>query len=741
MQKQARNQVIILRVIFGLWVLMSFSACSTTKYVADGQYLLKKVSIVSDDKSFDAAPLEPYVLQKSNSQWFSVFNIPLAMYSASGKDSTKWLNRTMKKFGEAPVIYDSIMAQKTCSILHKAMKNMGYMNSWVSFKTHAKNKKLKLTYVLHPGQPYFINSINYHIKDERVATALREKPAFVPGIKVGVPFSLAKLEEERKRIVSNLMEKGYFHFHQDYITYDADTVAGKRLIELSLKLSEYKDRRSGEVRNHPQYYIRDIKYTNANSSQDFIRRKVLERNTVLQKEKVFNSSALQKTYNNFARLNVIRHTNISFQEVADTNLLDCHIQLSSNKVNTISFQPEGTNTAGDLGVAASLTYENRNLFKGSEMLSIRFRAAYEAITGLEGYQNDNYIEYGAEVGLNFPTFVAPFLSRSFRRNINATSELRMSYNLQNRPEFHRRVLSAGWMYKWSEPHHYSAYKLDLFTLNYIHMPWISETFKQNYLDDVGNRNAILRYNYEDLFIMKIGFGLTYNNGIHALKANLETAGNLLNLSSKLLNQKKDGDSYKLFNIAYAQYIKGDVDYTRVLRFDARNTLVFHAGLGIAYPYGNSTILPFEKRYFSGGANSVRGWNVRRLGPGSYQGSNGNIDFINQTGDIKLDLNMEYRTSLFWKINGALFVDAGNIWTIRAYEEQPGGQFKFREFYKQIAVSYGLGLRLNFDYFVLRFDMGMKAVSPYYETSKEHFPVFYPDLGRDFTFHFAVGMPF
>ena len=178
-----------------------------------------------------------------------------------------------------------------------------------------------------------------------------------------------------------------------------------------------------------------------------------------------------------------------------------------------------------------------------------------------------------------------------------------------------------------------------------------------------------------------------------------------------------------------------------MRLDANNDLVFHVALGVAYPYGNSTILPFEKRYFSGGANSVRGWSVRGLGPGKYRGVDGAIDFINQAGDVKLDLNLEYRTFLFWKLHGALFVDAGNIWTLRSYEEQPDGQFDFRTFYEQLAVSYGLGVRLNFDYFILRFDMGMKAINPAYESSREHYAFAHPKFSRDFAFHFAVGLPF
>lgn len=274
------------------------------------------------------------------------------------------------------------------------------------------------------------------------------------------------------------------------------------------------------------------------------------------------------------------------------------------------------------------------------------------------------------------------------------------------------------------------------------MPWISGTFKRDYLDNATTRNAILRYNYQDLFILRTGFGLHYNSSSHAFRARVELAGNLLDGLGNLFDFKKNGQGKRtLFNIAYAQYAKFDFSYTQILHFDDRNALALHGGIGIAFPYGNSTVLPFEKRYFSGGANSVRGWSVRELGPGKFRGVDGRIDFINQTGDMKLDLNAEYRTHLFWKLDGAAFVDAGNIWTLRSYAEQPGGQFRFKDFYKQMAVAYGLGLRLNFDYFILRFDGGMKAVNPAYSDRNDHYALWHPNLKRDFTFHFAVGLPF
>ena len=561
-------------------------------------------------------------------------------------------------------------------------------------------------------------------------------------LKPGMRFTVEALDNERKRISNLLIDDGYFRFNKDFIHFSADTITGSKDIGVTLHLMNYKANSNAPETPHSRYEIRKINYLSNDSDRIHLRHQVLLNATALKEGSPYSASALQRTYNNFARLQAVKYTNIRFVEAPDSGKLDCNIQISTNKPSTISFQPEGTNTAGDLGAAASLTYTNRNLFRGSEQLSIELRGAYEAITGLEGYQDQNYQEYSIESKLVFPRFVAPLLSKNFRRRQTANTEYSVAWDLQNRPEFHRRVFSMAWRYRWAEPRHHLNWRFDLLDLNYVYMPWISETFKRDYLDDVDNRNAILRYNYEDIFIMKMGFGLTYSDEVDAFRLNVESSGNLLSAFSKALNFKINSQGQRTFiNIAYAQYAKADFDYTHLVRFDDRNVLALHAGIGVAYPYGNSKVLPFEKRYFSGGANSVRGWGVRELGPGGYKGNDGRIDFINQTGDMKLDLNAEYRTPLFWKFEGALFVDAGNIWTLRKYDEQPNGQFKLDKFYKQIAAAYGMGLRLNFDYFILRFDMGMKAINPAYESGDEHWAIIHPKLSRDFAFHFAVGLPF
>jgi outer membrane protein assembly factor BamA len=732
-------------VLFTVLLVLILTSCSETKYVAEGDYLLDKIQVKNDlpIRGLSTADMRLYVRQTGNSRWFSTLKIPLYTYSLSGRDSAKWVNRMLRSIGEAPMLYDSLQTMQSVRSLQVQMQNMGYLRAYVHTENKTKGRKLQTTYHVHPGPIYSIRHINYDIQDTAVAHLLHLDEPENWGLRRGMAFSVENLDNERKRITQQLTNRGFYRFNKDFITYRADSVPGTQGIDLTLILHRFRNNQVADTA-HSQYTVRDIRYRSGNPDDSVIhlRPNVLRNNTFIRQGALYSSDDLQTTYSHFGRLGAVRYTNIGFRELPDSSLLDCDIQISTNLPSSLSFQPEGTNTAGDFGAAASLTYQNRNLFHGSELLTVELRGAYEAIKGLEGYSNSNFIEYSVQTRLSFPRFIAPFLSRSFRRRINASSEVSLLYDLQDRPEFLRRVFSAGWRYVWNDPKRRDRYQIDVLDLNFISMPWISSKFEEEYLNDAARRNSMLLYNYSDIFLMRAGFRYSYNNRNFAIKTNIETGGNLLSLMAHTLgfHQNSKGE-YTFLDVAFAQYVKGDVDYTRNFQLSYSNQLVFHVGLGVAYPYGNSNVLPFEKTYFSGGANSVRGWSVRSLGPGSYISKDGKIDYILNTGDMKLDLNLEYRAHLFWKLGGALFVDAGNIWTLRDYDDRPGGQFRLSEFWKQLAVSYGLGLRLNFDYFILRFDMGMKAVNPAYETEREHFPLLYPSLSRDFAFHFAVGLPF
>ena len=699
-------------------------------------------------------------------------------YALSGRDTTKRINRFLQRIGEAPVVFDTVQANRSGENMLAAVKNMGYLNAQVEQQRTVKGKKLRLSYSIMPGERYKVRNIHYVVDDSVVDRIVREYAGFSL-LQSGMPFDLNVLDEERGRISSHLQNSGYYRFNREYVRFVADTCVGNHEVDLEVRIPLYRTSAESEPELHRRYKINRVVFAGSGvaleSPEDTVgaehltyegfpiyykerlafRPSVFTNNNAVMPGLLYRERDVQRTYNHFGQLGAVMFSNVKMMENDSLpNYLDCFITVHENKTRSVGAELEGTNSAGDLGAALLLTYQNRNLFRGSELFSLKLRGAFEAITGLEGYSDQNYMEISVEAGLTFPNFRLFHFNGRERDMVRATSEISLLYDSQNRPEFHRRVLTGALRYRWHSPNGLWRHRIDLIDLNYVFMPWISDTFRRDYLEDETDRNAILRYNYENLFIMRLAYSFTYNSQRNAtsiadygsnalgLRFNIESAGNLLYGGSHLFGASQNGDrQYTLFNIAYAQYVKGDFDLSKSFRFDDRNSLALHFGVGVAYPYGNSTILPYEKRYFSGGANSVRGWSVRELGPGRFTGGDGRIDFINQTGDIKLDLSAEYRTFLFWKLHGAVFVDAGNIWTIRDYAEQPGGQFRLKSFWKEIAVSYGLGFRLNFDYFILRLDGGMKAINPAYTDARRHYPLIHPNFHRDFTLHFAVGLPF
>lgn len=774
--RKYQRYIHILVIVLLCWGAGMLASCSSTRHLSEGEYLLDKVSVECAKKDMNLPELSGYIKQNPNARWFNVAKVPLGIYNMSGQKDT-WLNRTLKRIGEEPVVYKREEADRSCTELKLAMQNLGYLSGRVELMEFYKKHKVTLTYWLHPGEVYRVDSIRREIADTTIARKL-EAIMDESLLKPNMVLNINTLDKERERISNYLKNNGYYKFNKKYITYTADTIQGTRRTGLTMHLALYQKDEHSPLSPHPQYQLDSIHVVtefdmgNINSNQlkqlnhisynglDIHYRnsltlspRILAENNFIQKGNLYRTQDVDRTYSYFGQLNALKYTNIHFVEKADSNLLDAFILTAPARAQSFTTEIEGTNTAGDFGFAASVAYQHRNLFKGSETLTLKVRGVYELISGLQGYSTNNYTEYGAEASLNFPRFMFPFLSTEFKRHIHASSELGIQYNTQERPEFSRRVLAASWSYQWTMQRMF--HRVDLPDINYVYMPSISKTFREEYLNNVAN-NSILKYNYEDLFIARLGYSFSYNSqGTNSMQANkqqrnsfsirtnIESSGLLLSLISRTMYDKRTASGqYAIGNIAYAQYVKGDIDFTQHIVIDRRNSIAFHAALGIAYPYGNSTILPFEKRYFSGGANSVRGWSVRSLGPGRYSGGDRKIDFINQSGDIKLDMSIEYRTSLFSIVNGAVFVDAGNIWTLREYKEQPGGAFRFNNFLSEIAVAYGIGFRLNLDFFILRVDGGMKAINPAYSAdNRKHYPILHPDFGRDFTFHFAVGYPF
>lgn len=595
-RQSSLNKILALPFIAVLFM----ASCSTTKFVPADDYLLKNVKIECQQSDIKASSLMPYVQQRPNSKWFSLFKVPLSLYSMSGRDSTQWGNKFLRGLGESPVIYDSVKAAASCNYMAMYMQSEGYLHAKASYSVKRKGRKIEVKYNAIPGIYYTIDSVNVVVEDDSVRNTLQQLGALNVNLKRGMRFSIQALDDERKRITNLLTKEGYYKFNKDFIKFEVDSTLTPGRVDVTMRLHKYKASNNSPETNHKKYYINKVDFIPVNSERIALRTKVLHNNTTIRRGNKYSAVDVQNTYNNFSRLNAVRFTNIHFDENEKDGQLDCGIKVSTRNPNTISFQPEGTNTEGDFGAAATLTYSNNNIFRGSELFSVQLRGAYEAIKGLDGYQNQNYVEYNVETRLAFPRIIAPFLSQSVRYNNSAKSELMFSYNMQNRPEFHRRVLTSAWRYYWKSLSGL-AYRFDLIDINFVHMPWISSTFKSNYLDDTTYRNAILKYNYEDLFIVKTGINVSYNTNNQAFRTNIEVGGNVLNAISHITKANKNSDGqYTLFKIAYAQYVKGDFDYTHLLQLDVKNQLALHFGLGIAYPYGNSNILPFEKDTSGGG---------------------------------------------------------------------------------------------------------------------------------------------
>lgn len=655
--------------------------------------------------------------------------------------------------------------------------NSGYLNAQVSYSSHNKRRpKTTVRYELNPGKLFVVDSVRITVQDSAISRIINDhmdQTLLVPGINLDADI----LNDERIRIVDLVRKYGYFRFNRDFVSFVADTAKGSDKVGLRMIVAAESVDDDGTVHPHRQFTISSLDYVLSDKNGNFpndlsassndsynglrltypgtdrkpmLRPKIIDIHSFLREGMVYNTDSVSQTYSSLSRLGILRYSNIRLEEIPGSdNKLRGNVLLMSLPKHSFSFEVEGTNTAGDLGAAASVSFTDRNLFRGSEQLTVKVRGAYESISNLPGYTGDTYLEYGLEANLDFPEFLVPFMTQDMQRRSQATSRLSAKINTQQRPEFQKTIFSAGWSYKWGDTWQ-KTHQFDVLDLNYLVVPWISDHFRSEYLDQITSARSILKYNYEDLLITKIGYTFYYSNARinsvapfqYSVRVGLETSGNMLNLLADPIGlDKNESGQSMVLGVAFAQYTKNDFSFTANWRLDRMNNLVAHLEWGIAVPYGNSTSLPFEKRYFAGGANSVRGWAVRELGPGTYKGDDRTIDYIKQSGDIKLGASLEYRSKLFWKVNGAAFIDAGNIWTIREYTEQPGGLFGFDTFYKQIAVSYGLGLRFDFGFLVLRLDGGMKAYNPAESSMYRRLPLVHPDFSRDFAFHLAVGYPF
>ena len=761
------------KCIFLILFFILLIACDATKRVPEGSYLLNKVKINTDTKSVKTSELEPFLRQQPNASFPIIGKYRLHLYNIAPNDST-WLYRQLRKFGERPVLYSDRLTSISAEQIKLELNNRGYLNATVDTLLELKDKKANVTYDVVGKTPYRILNYQDTIKDTTIFKILKEEKK-LNFIRKDDIFDLEVLEEGRIEMALHLRNKGYYDFTKDNFQFLADTTIGTNQVDLTVNLLNPSDSTL-----HQQYYLGNSTILNGidiaklmdstkhyqfdtiqfrdltiiQDKKEFLRPQAIYYNTFLRKNRMYADRLVDRTYTSLNGLGAVSQTNIDLYPILrnDSNFLDSRISIAPGNLHWMQFGVDGTNSAGDLGVAANITYEHRNIFKGAERLRIRLNGAYEFISsgGLADSINlidQNYYEYGAETFLSIPQLLLPWLLKALKEQPSASTEFSVGVNFQKRPEYLRQFFNLSSKLQWSRMDWRLTNTIEPLDINYVRMPWKSDFFIKQYLSD--DSNPILRKSYEDQFIVRTAYSLTYTNSDRRLivknpfriRAGIDLAGVLPRLITALGGSRASSKGYEeIFGITYAEYVKTDLDFSSTFPFDDTNSLAIHFGLGVAVPYGNSIVLPFEKRYFAGGANSVRGWSTRTLGPGGYQRNDTlRSDFVNQTGDIKLDLSAEYRHKLTDLFEIATFVDAGNIWTIRDYQGQPSGVFKFDEFYKQIAVAYGLGLRINLSFLLLRLDAGMKAYDP--ANKDKRFVLFKPNFSDKFALHFAIGYPF
>lgn len=752
-------------------LLLFLGSCSSTKFVPEDEHLLTNVKIKNKARDISREKLKPYVRQHENTKLLGFWKFYLGLYNLSGQDDDKGFNRWLRRIGEEPVIFDPYLVSQSAQQMKLYLNNQGYFQASVNDTViYHGIQKAKVVYSIDPGNRYYINDVDYRIEDDSIRNEVLAD-TLETLLREGRPFTVELHERERERINENLRNKGFYKFSEEFIYFLSDTSIGDYRVNDSLIVMSPEEVLG--KKHHQKYRIDNVLFqvgigTNELLNEDTVRvtngfdtlriedvyivyedelsfkPQLLTSSTYIRSNDYFNAELVDRTHQLLSSLRLFRYINIRFRETGRTNnnnepLLDCIISLSPGKPQSFSVDIEGTNSSGNIGAAGSFNYQHKNLFKGGEFFTLNTRLARQNQFVRSSTEEFNTIEIGGEASIVIPRFWIPLRIQQFRQRYNPKTNLSLAYNYQRRPDYTRTIANARLGYNWRSSRYitHAFYPLEF---NLVNIPNLSREFEERISE------TFLRYTYEDHLIVNMNYSFLFNqqtlgqkNDFWYFRANLESAGNVLSLLSPLWENGNNGDYSRLLGIRYAQYVKSDIDLRFHNRIDRYTSLVWRFFAGVGVPYGNLNVLPFEKRYFSGGANSIRAWPVRGLGPGSY--SEEEFRFYNQTGDMKMEMNLEYRFKLFWLLEGALFVDAGNIWSIRESSSPEGGLFDVRNFYEEIAVGTGIGARFDFNYFIFRFDMGLKTHDPSLPEGERWIPLSRPWRWDDVGFNFAIGYPF
>lgn len=724
-----------IRIIYVAAVLAAAVSCSTTRVLQDGEYRLAKNKIsVSDDKKFNANTLEPYLKQKPNSYFLFGWNPFLNVYNWANGKGKGW-DKFVQKIGVAPVVYDSEMVDESVENVQNHLEYLGYYGSTVESRVSVKKKRVTVNYDVTLGKRFPIKDIEIILPEggEFARDFLKDTSAMT--VRKGDWLSEESLEKETVRSSAVMRNMGYYDFSKNNYFFEADTLSIPDTAILKMTVNGYTRNESPDkARPIRKYHFGDVTMSYPKTLR--VREKVLRELNTIVPGSVYSNDAVNNTYSRLSSVRMFSSVNIGMTP-SDTNLVDCVISLSQSRMQGFKVNLEAsTNSSGLLGVSPQLSYYHKNIFRGGEWLNLSFMGNFQF--KFKDAVRSN--EFGVSAGLSFPRFL--LLPYSMFKGPVPRTDVNISYNYQSRPEYTRNIISTSYGYSGNVRNrfYYQVYPLQL---NIVRLFDLDQNFYKNLAADPFLRNA-----YQDHFDLGSGGTLYYTSSsesvpkktYHYARLQVDIAGNLLSAFKPLMKKDETG-SGMIWNTPFSQFVRAELTLGRTWVFGKNSGQSFAARLvaGAGHAYGNSNALPFEKHFYGGGANSLRGWQARTVGPG-LAARDSSFVIPNQTGDMRLEVNAEYRFKMFWKLEGAVFADAGNVWTLKNDDAAgSGAMFSAKTFGKSIAANWGVGLRLDFDFLLLRLDLGMKVHDPARENSWLGPGQWFRRNGC--AVHFGVGYPF
>ncbi len=721
------------------FAILAAAGCSTTRTLGEGEYRLADNKVrINNDKKFSTKEIESYIIQKPNSYLVFGWNPFLNFYNWSGKDEDKAVNRIIRKIGVAPVVYNPAEVQSSIDNIKRHLEYMGYYGSEVASEVTTKGRKVDVIYSVTLGKRFRIGEIRFDVPDGEFREDFFADTTNI-SVKKGDYLSEDALEKESERSAAYFRNSGYFGFTKNYYSFEADTLFSADTADLLMIINEYTRNQAPEsarpLRKHrigkvSVTYDKDIRFNE----------KVLRNMNTIRPGEIYREEDVNTTYSRFSSLKLFSGVNVEMTP-GDSGMVDCSINLSRSRLQGFKLNLEGsTNSTGLIGVSPQLSYYHKNIFNGGQWLNLSFLGNFQFKADDRSIKSN---EFGVSSSISFPEMLG-LPNSIFKGPSVPRTEINVSYNFQNRPEYTRNIISTHLGYTGSLTNGRFHYQFNPIQAKIVRLVNLDESFYKTL-----EGNPFMRDAYQNHFDVGSGITAYYTTTSeinpktdHAyVRLQMDASGNTLSLFNKVLETDEYG-SRVVWGTPYSQYIRTELTLGKTFVFGRNNSHALAMRLlgGIGYAYGNSSALPFEKQFYSGGANSMRGWQARALGPGKAVMDTSFV-IPSQTGDMKLEANLEYRFPLFWKLNGALFTDVGNIWTLQDKEgKEDGTNFVLEDFAGSLAANWGFGLRLDLNFLILRIDLGMKLYDPSLESDRW----FGPDrwLNRDsFALHFGVGHPF